>query len=222
MIYQYSLGKLYNKRSYHEFLRKQVLLEVVMKCTVTAFDKVLIIDPVIYQDERGCFYESWNQKVFEKAGIRCIWVQDNLSKSNCGVVRGIHYQRPPYSQTKLVHVIQGTILDVIVDLRAGSPTYGRHLAIELSADRPRQIFIPKGFGHGFSVLSETAHVIYKCDALYVPSAEVSINAYDLQLDIDWRIDKRNVLLSDKDKKGQSFAEYARAPDFAYCDFKNNF
>ena len=186
-----------------------------MKLVQTAFDDVLILEPVIHQDDRGYFFESWNQKAFEDAGLHYTWVQDNQSKSIYGTVRGIHYQKLPHTQTKFVHVLQGTILDVIVDLRAGSSTYGQHLVIELSAESHRQILIPHGFGHGYSVLSDTAVIAYKCDNYYAPDAEGIINAYDHNLAIDWGIGLHKAIRSDKDIKAQSFEQYSQSPDFVY-------
>ncbi len=181
----------------------------------TALEGVYIIEPRVFKDARGYFYESWNQKAFEEARLHYTWVQDNQSKSAYGTIRGIHYQKGEDAQTKLIQVLSGIILDVIVDLRNGSPTYGRYLAIELTADSHRQILIPKGFGHGFSVLSGTATILYKCDAYYAPHAEGVINAYDSQLAIDWQIDRGEALLSEKDLKAPSFAEYTQSPDFIY-------
>lgn len=186
-----------------------------MQLVETFFKNVFIIESSVFNDARGYFFESWNQKAFEGAGLHYTWVQDNQSKSTYGTIRGIHYQKQPYAQAKLIRVLQGTILDVIVDLRKGAPTYGQHLALELVADSHRQILIPKGFGHGYSVLSDTAIIAYKCDAYYAPLAEGRINAYDPQLSIDWLIDKGKALLSDKDIRAQSFAEYSQAPDFTY-------
>ena len=186
-----------------------------MKLVKTAFDGVLILEPVIHQDDRGYFFESWNQRVFEEAGLYYNWVQDNQSQSVYMAVRGIHYQKPPYAQAKLIQVLQGSILDAVIDLRAGSSTYGRHLAIELSAESHRQILIPQGFGHGYSVLSDMAVIAYKCDNYYTPDAEGIINAYDQNLAIDWGIGQHKAIRSEKDTKAQSFAEYSQSPDFIY-------
>lgn len=186
-----------------------------MKIIETAIEGVYIIEPKVFKDARGYFYESWNEKVFEKAGLRYNWVQDNQSKSAYGTVRGIHYQKGADAQAKLVRALQGRVLDVAVDLRKGSPTFGKHVAVELSEDNHRQLLIPKGFGHGFSVLSETAVFAYKCDNRYAPKSEGSIRFNDETLAIDWQIDKDKALLSDKDTKVQNFAEYSRHPDFTY-------
>ena len=186
-----------------------------MKLIQTIFEGVYIIEPKVFKDARGYFYESWNEKAFEEAGLHYTWVQDNQSKSIYGTVRGIHYQKLPHTQAKLIRVLQGSILDAVIDLRAGSSTYGQHLAIELSAESHQQILIPKGFGHGYSVLSDTAIIAYKCDAYYALQAEGSINAYDLQLSIDWRIGWHQAVRSDKDTKAQGFSEYSKKPDFTY-------
>lgn len=186
-----------------------------MKLVQTAFDDVLILEPVIHQDDRGYFFESWNQKAFEDAGLHYTWVQDNQSKSTYGTVRGIHYQKGKDAQAKLVRALQGTVLDVAVDLRKGSPTYGQHVAVELSEDNHRQLLIPRGFGHGFSVLSDIAVFAYKCDNGYAPQSEGSVNYADKILNIDWRIEKDKALLSDKDIKAQSFEQYRQSPDFVY-------
>lgn len=181
----------------------------------TKFDGVVILEPVIYQDARGYFFESWNKKIFENLGIKYDWVQDNQSKSVYGTVRGIHYQKQPHTQTKLIQVLQGTIRDVVVDLRAESPTYGQHLAVELAENDHRQLLIPNGFGHGYSVLSPTAVIAYKCDDFYAPESEGGIQPFDPDLAIDWRIEQEQAILSEKDAKAQSFAEYKVRPDFRW-------
>ncbi len=186
-----------------------------MKFIQTTLEGVLILEPIVYKDSRGYFYESWNQKAFEDAGFHYTWVQDNQSKSAYGTVRGIHYQKGKYAQARLVRALQGRVLDVAVDLRKGSPTYGQHVAVELSEDNHRQLLIPRGFGHGFSVLSETAVFAYKCDNGYAPQSEGSINFADKTLNIDWQIDMGKVLLSEKDTKAQSFEQYSQVPDFTY-------
>lgn len=161
---------------------------------------LVIIKPTIFGDNRGFFLESYNKKRYEEAGINADFIQDNISKSSYGVIRGLHYQLDPFAQAKLVQVIDGKVLDVAVDIRKGSPTFGQHYAIELSAENKTQFFVPRGFAHGFSVLSETATFMYKCDNLYNPEAERSILYNDDSLNIDWKIpmDKANV--SDKDLK----------------------
>jgi dTDP-4-dehydrorhamnose 3,5-epimerase len=186
-----------------------------MRIIETGLEGVYIIEPRVFKDARGYFYESWNQKAFEEAGLDYTWVQDNQSKSVYGTVRGIHYQKGDDAQTKLVRALQGRVLDVAVDLRKGSPTYGKHIAVELSEDNHRQLLIPRGFGHGFSVLSDSAVFAYKCDNGYAPKSEGSVRFNDEDLSIDWQIEKDRALLSDKDTKAPSFAEYSQAPDFTY-------
>lgn len=186
-----------------------------MKIIKTELEGVYIIEPKVFKDARGYFYESWNRKAFEEAGLDYTWVQDNQSKSAYGTVRGIHYQKGEDAQAKLVRVLQGRVLDVAVDLRKGSPTYGKHVAVELSEDNHRQLLIPRGFGHGFSVLSESAVFAYKCDNGYAPKNEGSVNFADKSLNIDWQVDKDKALLSDKDTQAQSFLEYDSNSDFVY-------
>ncbi len=160
---------------------------------------VIIFEPKIFRDERGCFFESFNAADFEAAtGIRTRFVQDNESVSRYGVVRGLHYQRAPHAQSKIVRVVSGRILDIAVDLRQGSPTFGRHVAVELSADNRRQLFIPRGFAHGFATLSPQAVVQYKCDAPYVPSAEGGVAWNDPALGIRWPLPAEDIVLSAKD------------------------
>lgn len=165
----------------------------------------MIVKPKLFHDARGWFTETYSQAEFdEKVGIPAtgapvVFVQDNESRSTRGVLRGLHYQKPPYSQSKLVRCTRGRVLDVAVDLREGSPTFGRHLAVELSEDNHRQFFIPRGFAHGFIVLSETAVFNYKCDAYYAPASEGGIQALDPALGIDWKIDAAEIILSGKDR-----------------------
>jgi len=177
-----------------------------MEIIKTEIPDLLIIQPKVFEDERGYFFESFNNNEFKKHGLNIDFVQDNESKSRYGVIRGLHYQLAPYSQTKLVRVIQGTVFDVAVDLRQDSPTYGKWRGIELSAENKIQFLIPKGFAHGFSVLSETATFIYKCDCLYQPEAERGLNFNDPFLNIDWRIEAENTLISPKDKVLPNFKE----------------
>ena len=164
----------------------------------TEFPGLIIFEPTVFKDSRGYFFESYNANDFKKEGFDITFVQDNQSKSSYGVIRGLHYQLAPYSQTKLIRVLSGSILDVVVDIRKGSPTYGRPFSIELSADNNKQLLIPKGFAHGFSVLSETAEVIYKCDAFYHKESEVGIMFNDAELNIDWKIPAASAIISDKD------------------------
>lgn len=164
----------------------------------TDIPDLLIFEPVVYKDNRGYFFESYNEQTFSKEGLRYRFVQDNQSFSNYGVIRGLHYQLDPHAQTKLVRVLQGRILDVAVDLRRSSPTYGKSFAAELSSGNKRQLLIPRGFAHGFSVLSETAEVSYKCDGLYHKESEGGIRFDDPQLRIDWQIPPGTAIVSDKD------------------------
>lgn len=177
-----------------------------MTLTETGFEGLFIIEPKVFEDSRGYFMESYNQAKFEELGINSSWIQDNQSKSSYGVIRGLHYQLNPEAQSKLIRVIEGNILDVVVDLRKDSPRFGESFQIELSADNRKQFLVPAGFAHGFSVLSETATVLYKCDCLYSPSNERGINPLDPKLNIDWQIDKNEALLSEKDKLSPSFDE----------------
>ena len=166
----------------------------------TSIEGVVIIEPRIFEDSRGYFFEGFSQREFAEKVGNITFVQDNESKSSYGVMRGLHFQRPPYTQSKLVRCVIGTVLDVAVDIRKGSPTYGQHVAVELTEDNHRQIFIPKGFAHGFAVLSETAIIQYKCDFFYHPEAEGGISILDESLGIDWKIPKDKVILSNKDTK----------------------
>ena len=164
----------------------------------TDLDGVVIVEPQIFGDRRGYFFESFSLREFAEAVRPIRFVQDNESKSSYGVLRGLHFQKPPHAQSKLVRVISGTVLDVAVDIRRGSPTFGRHVAVELSGENRRQLFIPRGFAHGFVVLSEEAVFQYKCDNYYAPQSEGAIAWNDPQIGIDWRIDPANVILSEKD------------------------
>ena len=158
----------------------------------------MIIEPKIFEDARGYFFESFSQREFESKIGPVNFVQDNESKSSFGVMRGLHFQRPPHAQSKLVRCVRGKVLDVAVDLRKGSPSYGRHVAVELSEDNHRQFFIPKGFAHGFVVLSPTAVFQYKCDAFYAPEADGGISILDESLGIDWQVPMDEAILSPKD------------------------
>ena len=166
----------------------------------TGIEGVVIIEPKIFEDSRGYFFESYNDLNFiNKVGF-VDFVQDNESKSSYGVMRGLHFQKPPYTQAKLVRCVKGAVLDVAVDIRKDSPTYGKHVAVELTEDNHRQLFIPKGFAHGFAVLSDTAIFQYKCDNFYHPEADGGINILDESLGIDWKIPTDKAILSDKDIK----------------------
>jgi dTDP-4-dehydrorhamnose 3,5-epimerase len=191
-----------------------------MKITDTQIADIKIIEPDIFKDQRGYFFESWNQKKYADAGISCNWVQDNESKSTYGVIRGLHYQLPPYTQAKLLRVISGKILDVAVDIRKNSPTFGKHIATILSDENKRQLFIPRGFAHGFAVLSESAIVQYKCDNLYMPSHERGIRFDDPTLGIDWQIEPDKVISSGKDLKLPFLAD-ADITDFDSMEEKSN-
>lgn len=166
----------------------------------TEIEGVFIIEPKIFGDERGYFYESYNKERFEiETGVVTDFVQDNQSKSSYGVLRGLHFQKPPHAQSKLVRVVKGAVLDVAVDIRKGSPTFGKHVAVELTENNHLQFFIPRGFAHGFVVLSEEAIFQYKCDNLYAPESEGSIIWNDPDINIDWKVDADKIILSEKDK-----------------------
>ena len=171
-----------------------------MKAIKTSIDGVVLIEPSIFEDSRGYFFESFSNREFEEKVGRVNFVQDNESKSSYGVVRGLHFQVPPHSQAKLVRCVKGAVLDVAVDLRLGSPTYGRHVEFILSEDNHLQLFIPKGFAHGFSVLSDEAVFQYKCDDFYHKECDGGISLMDELLGIDWRIPRDKMILSDKDKR----------------------
>ena len=178
-----------------------------MEIKETAIPGVLIIEPRVFADARGYFFESFSQREFDEKVGKIRFVQDNESMSSYGVMRGLHFQRPPYAQAKLVRCVKGSVLDVAVDLRKGSPPYGRHVAVELPADNHRQFFIPKGFAHGFAVLSETAIFQYKCDEFYHPEADGGIDITDDTLGIDWRIPVEKAILSEKDTKHGRLADF---------------
>jgi dTDP-4-dehydrorhamnose 3,5-epimerase len=177
----------------------------------TDFPGLLIYEPAVYEDSRGYFFESYNEKQFLADGIDIKFVQDNQASSSYGVIRGLHYQLDPHSQAKLIRVLSGCILDVVVDIRKGSPAYGKYFALELSAQNKKQLLIPKGFAHGYSVISETAEVFYKCDMFYNKEAEGGIIYNDAALNIDWKIPAGEAILSGKDLDYPSLA-----------DCKNNF
>lgn len=178
-----------------------------MNVIETGIEGLLILEPRIFQDARGYFFESFSQREFEEKVGPVRFVQDNESMSTYGVMRGLHFQRPPYTQSKLVRCVSGRVLDVAVDIRLGSPTYGRHVAVELSAENHRQFFIPKGFAHGFAVLSETAVFQYKCDEFYHPEADDGISILDGSLGIDWRIPTDKAVLSEKDTRHGMLADF---------------
>ena len=169
-----------------------------MEVIKTAIDGVVIIEPKVFKDQRGYFFESFSQREFEAKVRKINFVQDNESMSSYGVMRGLHFQRPPYTQSKLVRCVKGKVLDVAVDIRKGSPTYGQHVAVELSEDNHRQFFVPRGFAHGFAVLTDTAVFQYKCDNFYSPQADGGISIKDESLGIDWKIPTDKAILSEKD------------------------
>ena len=177
-----------------------------MEVLGTEIPEVKIVIPKVFGDARGYFFESWNQAKFEECGIVCNWVQDNESKSRFGVLRGLHFQAPPYTQAKLVRVMQGAVLDIALDIRKGSPTFGKHVAVELSAENKHQLFVPRGFAHGFAVLSDEVLFAYKCDNPYMPSHERGIAFDDPALGIDWKVKLENYILSEKDTKNPLFKD----------------
>jgi dTDP-4-dehydrorhamnose 3,5-epimerase len=182
-----------------------------MPFITTDISGLLIFEPTVYKDERGYFFESYNEQTFHKEGLTNRFVQDNQSFSTYGVIRGLHYQLDPHAQCKLVRALRGKILDVAIDLRKNSPSYGKWISVELSADNRRQLLVPRGFAHGFSVLSETAEVSYKCDSFYHKESEGGIRFDDPQLNIDWQVPAGKAIVSQKDLD---------LPLFANC--RNNF
>lgn len=183
-----------------------------MNVIKTNIEGVLIFEPKVFNDARGYFFESFSQREFDEKvkpilGHTIRFVQDNESMSSYGVMRGLHFQRPPFTQSKLVRCVKGAVLDVAVDIRKGSPTFGQHVAIELTEDNHRQFFISKGFAHGFAVLSETAVFQYKCDEFYHPEADGGISIMDQSLGINWKIPTDQALLSEKDTKHQMLANF---------------
>ena len=182
-----------------------------MPLITTDIPGLLVFEPKVFEDSRGYFFESYNEKIFQKEAIDFHFVQDNQSSSSYGVIRGLHYQLNPHAQTKLVRVLTGSILDVAVDIRKNSPTYGQVFSLELSAKNKKQVLVPPGFAHGFSVLSETAEVFYKCDSFYNKESETGIRFDDPSVNIDWKIPADKVIVSEKDQQ---------LPFLANC--KNNF
>ncbi|MEN9569176.1 MAG: dTDP-4-dehydrorhamnose 3,5-epimerase [Bacteroidota bacterium] len=172
----------------------------------TGIPDLLVYEPKVFEDSRGYFFESYNQNSFAAEGVDIAFVQDNQAKSVYGVIRGLHYQLAPYAQTKLVRALSGTILDVVVDIRVGSPAYGKVFSIELSAENKKQLLVPKGFAHGYAVLSETAEVMYKCDAFYHKASEGGLLYKDATLNIDWKIPTDKAIVSDKDQVYPGFAD----------------
>ncbi|MCB0487343.1 MAG: dTDP-4-dehydrorhamnose 3,5-epimerase [Cyclobacteriaceae bacterium] len=164
----------------------------------TGFDGLILIKPTVFPDKRGYFFESFNAKTLLELGIDDLFVQDNQSRSSFGVLRGLHFQKPPFAQSKLVRVLSGVILDVVVDLRLHSPTFGKHFCTELSSDNMWQLYVPKGFAHGFLVLSDSADLFYKCDAFYCKEKEGGLFYNDPHLQIDWKLKPEQLIISDKD------------------------
>lgn len=186
-----------------------------MEVIKTAIPGVFVIEPKIFGDDRGYFFESFNERDFTQAVGEIKFVQDNESKSRYGVVRGLHFQKPPFAQSKLVRVIVGSVLDIAVDIRKGSPTFGKHVAVELTAENHLQFFMPKGIAHGFAVLSQEAVFQYKCDNFYAPQSEGAIAWNDPALAIDWHIPANEVILSEKDKHHPLLSEIADTLDFNF-------
>ena len=184
-----------------------------MEVIKTAIEGVVIIEPRVFKDSRGYFFESYSKREFDEKVRPVDFVQDNESMSARGVMRGLHFQRPPFSQSKLVRCVRGRVLDVAVDIRKGSPTYGRHVAVELSEENHRQIFIPRGFAHGFAVLSDVAVFQYKCDDYYHPEAEGGISIADGSLGIDWQLDPSEAILSEKDLRHAPLKDFDSPFDF---------
>lgn len=184
-----------------------------MEVIKTAIEGVVIIEPRIFTDSRGYFFESYSKREFDEKVRPVNFVQDNESCSTKGVMRGLHFQRPPFTQSKLVRCVKGAVLDVAVDIRKGSPTYGQHVAVELSEDNHRQFFVPRGFAHGFAVLSDVAVFQYKCDNYYAPQADGGIAITDSSLDIDWHLDTNDVILSDKDTKHPFLTDFDSPFDY---------
>lgn len=178
-----------------------------MEVIKTFIEGVVIIEPRLFEDGRGYFFESFNQKEFEEKVCKTTFVQDNESKSSYGVIRGLHFQKTPFAQGKLVRVVKGAVLDVAVDIRKKSPTFGQHVAVELTEDNHRQFFIPRGFAHGFIVLSENVLFQYKCDNYYTPEEEGGIIWNDPDLNIDWQVTPKNIILSEKDCHHPSFRQF---------------
>lgn len=178
-----------------------------MNVIKTDIEGVVVIEPRVFDDARGYFFESYSKRRFDEAVRPVEFVQDNESMSTRGVIRGLHFQRPPFSQSKLVRCVRGAVLDVVVDIRRGSPTYGRHIAVELTGENRRQLFVPRGLAHGFAVLSDEAVFQYKCDNYYHPESEGGISIADHSLGIDWRIDPAEAILSEKDLRNPMFSDF---------------
>ena len=184
-----------------------------MEVIQTSIDGVVILEPKVFRDARGYFFESFSQREFEEKIRKIDFVQDNESMSSYGVIRGLHFQRPPFTQSKLVRCVKGRVLDVAVDIRKGSPTYGQHVAVELSEWNHRQFFVPRGFAHGFSVLSEIAVFQYKCDNFYTPEADGGISIKDETLGINWQIPVEKAILSEKDVRHGCLKDFNSPVDY---------
>lgn len=192
-----------------------------MKFTQTNIPEVILIEPKVFGDDRGYFIETFRSDIFEqKTGIKTTFIQDNESRSSHGVLRGLHYQLPPHAQSKLVRVIEGKVLDIAIDIRKGSPTFGQHVTVELSAENKHQLFIPRGFAHGFVVLSETAIFAYKVDNYYSPECDRGIQFDDPQLNIDWKIDPEQLQLSEKDKKQPKLKDTSDLFDYQINQYRS--
>ncbi|TRX50966.1 dTDP-4-dehydrorhamnose 3,5-epimerase [Fulvivirga sp. M361] len=178
-----------------------------MKLTETGFQGLYVLEPSVFQDERGFFMESYNAECFKELGIDTVFVQDNHSRSNRNVIRGLHFQNPPFAQTKLIRTLKGIILDVVVDIRKTSATYGKSFSIELTSENKKQLFIPPGFAHGFAALTNDVEILYKCDQFYNKRSEGGLLYNDLSLDIDWQIDDVQAIVSDKDKVNPKLSEF---------------
>ena len=195
-----------------------------MEVIKTDIKDVLIIEPRVFKDQRGYFFESFSQREFDEKvtpilGHTIHFCQDNESMSSYGVMRGLHFQRPPYTQSKLVRCVKGSVLDVAVDIRKGSPTYGKHVAVELTEDNHRQFFVPRGFAHGFAVLSETAVFQYKCDEFYHPESDGGVSILDTSLGIDWRIPTEHAILSEKDTRHDHLKDFDSPFDISVSLYK---
>lgn len=191
-----------------------------MEVIKTDIEGVVIIEPRVFRDERGYFFESFSQREFDEKVRPINFIQDNESMSSYGVMRGLHFQRPPYTQSKLVRCVKGAVLDVAVDIRKDSPTYGKHVSVILTEENHRQFFVPRGFAHGFAVLSETAVFQYKCDNFYAPQADGGISIKDESLGIDWQIPTKNTILSEKDCKHNLLKDFDTPFDYNIDYYKN--
>lgn len=184
-----------------------------MNLVQTPLSGLVVLEPKVWSDSRGFFFESYNEQFLRRQNLHIPFVQDNQSRSHRGVLRGLHYQRPPFAQAKLVQVLHGEVLDVAVDLRSSSPTFGKSFSVLLSGENKKQLLIPRGFAHGFLVLSDTAHVFYKCDQFYSPQHDAGVRYDDPDLNIAWGVEAAHLHLSEKDQRLPSFRDYRQQPDF---------